>query len=998
MTVDAELLKGSQQLEYFVCIEGIGWPQNGLSGDLSDGFNGDIFATNDIAGTLATDLAGDFGLTVRFGLNLPSSVSESIDPRTCEYSPSGLSFTILDCADFLIDTITPRKQGAYTTAGGNETGFRIHWQTVDIILYDGTAFDEGDKIWLGGRELVRLGAKSSLGGTIYLYSASQRGYLGTQRGSSTSRPEDYCTGVWPNGVTAYAVPWWWFGRKVSLWAHVPGEASENCSLRWYGKLRPIKNPGAGIEYRFDCVGDFESALAKKRIAVDVECRSDKVSDGSSIQGLGTQAETTWLEVAASGARRLIEFYPPGQSVFGAASSGLYELAAAYQYRNVPGGIHGMVDAWDAGSVQARDVDAETNILWSYVWIENAAYLMLAQGSIFGATAPTLVAAKMISQAGESRLAAYAQTKVGAVLPISNPVDFSIAGGSKARFLLDNISQGKYRGRFNLWGNARHGVHHTRHPIDVALMFMLSRDSEILLEQTGAGSTASLVVLDTAYSDQDFAGYALFSMEGNSGEGTAPEMEAATILSHTDDELTLDTPLSAALDSNLAVEIRNSIYDVLPMGWGMGIDARDIDIGSFERIRDEHLPDATLGDFILGVQDELDIWALLKDNVFKPYGILVYFDYVTRKISARYIGMTAENGTFESYTAVERKHIIEPGDVTHMFSNPVGEIKLTVRSVEQRVVGATSFSYKPPPSGIKGSPLINKFESGLSAAVLETAQTAALLNGRTFTFTIRSDENNIAFSESDLEVIELTALLNTEKDVDALLSRLLGLVSEYSVPPPVWETFLDIELYQSMKPGSLCIINWNDFNAPANPFTGNRGWTDIIGRVVSREYPLSDRLGFNVTIELLEAKLTARIAPAVTVTGKGSDGLGAYFTVDEAAAAQEFVADPDNDKDFWYFAVGDEIEHRDATGAVKASWANRSITGFGTDERADPTTAPGSPMRIYLDGAIGSTVAAGDYITFTGWPTAVSSRRSRYSSYADADQELGPDGDPARVYA
>lgn len=172
----------------------------------------------------------------------------------------------------------------------------------------------------------------------------------------------------------------------------------------------------------------------------------------------------------------------------------------------------------------------------------------------------------------------------------------------------------------------------------------------------------------------------------------------------------------------------------------------------------------------------------------------------------------------------------------------------------------------------------------------------------------------------------------------------------------------------------------------------------MGRVISRSYPLDNSPSFDVTIELLTANLTARVAPAVVVTAKGSDGLGAYFECATAAASQNYVADPDNDKDWYRFAVGDEIEHRDQTGAVKAGWTDRAISGFGTDERADPTTAPGSPMRIYLDGAIGSAVAAGDYITFTPWPTSVSSRRSRYSTYADANEQLGPDNDPARVFA
>ena len=982
MSVSAELQKGSQQLEYFITIEGLGWPSNGLFGALSGGFDGDIFVTNDIAGDLDSQLEGT-ALTIHHGLELPSSVSESINPRDASYSPSGLSFTIVDHDDILREGITPRKSGSTTKLASSQP---LTWQDEEIYLTDGSAFSTGDNVWIGGRELVQLGTKTLVSGSQYRYPDSVRGYLGTQRGSSLRRPEDYCLGYWPAGTTVYSVAWWWYNRQVALWAHVPGEAASQCSLRWYGRMRPITNPGAGIQYRFSCAGDFVSSTSRIRRAVDWQMQSTKLADG---KGAVDETRDHWIYKVARGARRLLEFSGPASTRLGADGDGQYELAAAYQYRNVPGGIEGMVDSWDAGTVQARDTDL-TDILHSYVYADDAAWLMISRETAESNTDPRLVRAEALSQAGRSRVAGAA-TFGGEAFAGGMGTTYGIAPHTPARFLLDNMHRGVLKGRFNLWGSANGGSRHTRHPIDVALMFMLSHDRELYRADTAAGSTATVVNVTTNAANDALIGKALFCMEGNSGLNTAPARQACPITDNDSSSITIEGGFSTAPNANLEVQVRNSIYDVLPLGWGMGIDSRSIDIDAFEMIRDESLPEVELGDFMLGVQDEIDIWSLIYDNILKPYGILVYFDNAQRKISAKYLGVTPTDGVFEDFVAIDREHIFDPGSVTHAFSNPVSSISLTVRANEQRVVGSRQLT------NVEHEALGIGYGHATTSKVIR-AQRAALMDGKTVTVQLKSEELNIAFAEHHLERLEMEALLNTEADFGALAGRLAGLVGEYSVPPPVWEPRLDIEIYDDLQLGSYVLINWNEFSAPANPFTGNRGWTDIVGRIIGRSYPLSSSPSFSVTIELLVANLTGRIAPAVVVTAKGSDGLGAYFECATAVASQNYVADPDNDKDWYKFAVGDELEHRDESGAVKASWTNRSITGFGTDESADPTTAPGSPMRIYLDGAIGSTVASGDYITLAAWPTSASSRRQRYSTYADANETIGPDADPARVYA
>ena len=81
MSVASQVAKSAHTLEYFVCIQGLGFPVD--PSDLSQGFKGTVYATNDFNGDLATVL----GCSVKLGLDLPTSISEKMDPRDLTYSP-----------------------------------------------------------------------------------------------------------------------------------------------------------------------------------------------------------------------------------------------------------------------------------------------------------------------------------------------------------------------------------------------------------------------------------------------------------------------------------------------------------------------------------------------------------------------------------------------------------------------------------------------------------------------------------------------------------------------------------------------------------------------------------------------------------------------------------------------------------------------------------------------------------------------------------------------
>ena len=153
MSVTTELAREGQRFEYFLALEGAGWPTNGLSGALSGGFSGAVWTTNDMLSTLATVL----GCTVYHGLGLPESISEEIDPRTTSYSPGGVSLEIQDHDNWWLTNHTPRKAGTSTTIFDDGSGVGLHYADRNVKLTDGTGFVEGDLIWVGGRELVKIG-------------------------------------------------------------------------------------------------------------------------------------------------------------------------------------------------------------------------------------------------------------------------------------------------------------------------------------------------------------------------------------------------------------------------------------------------------------------------------------------------------------------------------------------------------------------------------------------------------------------------------------------------------------------------------------------------------------------------------------------------------------------------------------------------------------------------------------------------------------------------
>lgn len=956
MSVAAEWSKRVHKCEYLVTIEGIGWPVSWA--DLSLGFAGTIWATNDINGDLATQLADAYTPTIKRGLRLPEAIDFSVDPRTAEAKVGGVDFTINDLDDWWAENHTPRKSGTETTLNSQLVYF-----DREVWLTDGTNFDEGDTIWVAGREAILLGAKVLVGGVIHKYTSSVRGWLGTPRGSNLRQPGTYAMYRWPSGASVSTNPVFWWNRKVALWAHIPGEAASSCQLLWLGELRSIDDPTVGRHYTFSAVADHLGAANRLwrphywSLSGDAPAKQTGSDIGIAVHDTGVE-----LWHASLGMRRRLIFEGPADSGedMGQDYVGPYALAAAYRYRTEPGGTGGMVTAWNAAvagiglSPQALDTDDDTNVVGSFVDVEGDILFMFKQ-DLYG-EGPKDVLAEILSSMGTSKVKAKPfDARTGSWKADQFDQSLAIQAGSRARFLLANWHNNRTYNRFTVNGLV------TRNPVDVLLCFMTSCDRELWAGDTNAGSTTTRINLTlTGYANDELVGRALHCVEG------ANKWEARTITGNSATWVDVETAFSNAPAAAKEHQIRNSIYDVLPFGWGLGVDTNFIDVESFEQLRDTYWPFGGLAPFLLGTEDEIDLWDLLYQNICRPYGIMVYLNRETRKLSARYLPHTPAIDDIEEYTSVDNSHIVAAGKVSHHYSNPVGSVVLQVRALEEKITEAVR-------------------NDVTNVQWLQTSKVPATMSGAKDTIIIKNTEVECAFGENNLDRFELEAMFDTRNSIGGLLARLRGVIGQYSVPPPVLRLRLTLDRWLTMYPGTLVELDWDD--VPVNMFTGVRGWANLVGRVLSAPLPVGQRgLGFEAVIELLGVKLRGMVAPAATVTAKGNDGVFDYFVVNDT----DFVAD-DTDQDWWHFVVGMEVELRDVTGAVKET---ETINSFGGNHASDPEDASNS--RINVDGVIGSAIAAGDYLTLRTWYAGNPSVNEDYSAYADANGDL-TGGDEARRY-
>lgn len=923
-------------VEYFLCVEGLGWPTD--ISDLTQGFSGTVFATGDLNGDLATVL----GCTVKLGLNLPRGISEQMDPRTLEYSSGSMSFSVLDVDDFLQTNVRPHaegKTGKLNTDTGNLAGtIRIDNAT--------TTFDSGETIWVGGREAMRLNSKSLVSGTVYQYGVT-RNYLGTPRGRKSKSPfgsGSFRAGfTWKQNTVITQYNRYWFDRRVLLFTHVPGETVGNVDRLYTGRLRTIKLADQGIVYQ---LGTTSETVDKNHTTYTppgelVVANVEDVGDTQLINLPGTSVDSPVLDNelnTRNTVRMVSRFKITVQPKDG--GSDIYthfQAAFAYNYRRAAGGTEGALNqAFAAGDPERPQAVASAGHLFPI-------FSVIKIGSMFTRAMGDTTICRPDFNSFQCAKAAY-DLGVGRITELPQVGDPVIFG-------LDNTVDDIKTNRFTV-NNAI-----TKNPIDVLLCFLTTMPTEFVVEDTSGspGTTTTINFASTIGTANQWVGYALHATEdSNIGE-------ARVIVSNTTTSITVDVPFSNTPTAAKEYQVRNSIYDVLPIGWGLGIPNEEIDISSFETVRNTYLTEASLGNFALTLDKELDLWELLKENVAIPFNIFLFQKRTTGKLSCEYVAEVVSNFTATTLPTISSNEILDLSPIDLVPRSSVSHIAIETRNANQRYISA-------------GGGVVTQYRTGTNPFVD---------NKHEHTITIRSDELDNVFDDSILGSLKFSAKLNDTNSIADLSARMISRLRREARPAPEVEISLDISRFKTLQVGQLIKVTDTDTFKPFNPYSGTRGFNSVVCRIISLNMELEGTPRMRLKLQILNEANTALIAPACVVTAYSSG----TFTIDVSQFAQEGGESWDS------LFVNDRLELRDKNGALKGS--TYVISSFGANTSPLPSGASTDTINITTSPSL--TIATGDYLTFAPYSGSNTTNMDQYAAYADSTTELLTGGDAAKEF-
>jgi hypothetical protein len=913
--------------------------------------------TGSTATPWSKNTTGGGTVTLHKGLLLPGSISNKIDPVTYEYEVGGMDFSIVDADEFCLENIGPHLTPDETTVST-----KIEFKDSTVIFADGTNFVEGDKAWVGGRECIKLGAKSGAG--PHTYTGSTRGYLGTPRGRYDNGINyDDSAFAWRVGTYVHSINLFWWDRRARLYAHVPGEDATGMMLLYAGRLRDIAADPGGTEFTFKSSGEKINSFARiqKSAASWRVFQKQFVKPGGtdyasttygSISGGEVQPPTTITEgVAGSGAARV--YMQLETNMVGEAwRQDYHQRILVYQYRTEPGGTAGAKAAFDTTAPQAASFNGDSYCCGSFLMAGDKILHVLKKMPGAGGTRPG------------SHLMCDAKDE------FSEWLERSLEPRS-VKFLLDNVH--------DEWRLSRFAVNRLvrRNPIDLLLIFLTSMNNEFWLGDVTGGTTSAPVVANDALGSATdrWSGYACFGVEGD-GKGYMRR-----ILSNSTgagNALFLERAFPG-LNAGEEIQIRNSIYDVLPLGWGLGVHNQKIDIAQLEYIRDRFIPDVTVGKFMLGAGLQLDLLDILLRDLCQSHNILIYIDRNGR-LTGKYLGEALGDGIIDDYVVVQKQDIIgELGAVSYGIDRPIGTINLKVRSIDSAVVAVEHIVNSPSrPSGA-GSDIVNRTYGLVQSPTLD---------GAVHTWPVVNGDLTSPYPEGVLDTLEISSMFNSVLDCQFVVAEASARLRRVAVGPPTLGPLrVGMHMIPSIQSGTYLDLT---HDAIIDPYTGANGLDNRVALVIEDKIVLdAEDPGLELTVLLLRNVAAAKVAPAATVNSKSSDANGQYLV----CGTVSFVADTDLDRDHYYFEVGDLVELRDKTGALKETLT--AITGFGTNFASSPHDAieSGSTVRIYVsDVSITSAIVAGDYITFSPWSSSNTARMDTYAAYADTDGVLGTNDD------
>ena len=949
MTVATQLALMAHGMEYILCVEGIGWLAT--DGDLTDGLVGTCFATADIDGDLATQLAGSQTPTLKLGLEYPQGLSDTLDTFTSEYKFGTLNFSVIDLDDVLLGAIKPKYTAGVTDVLNANLGFSSTTVQIDNAT---NTFVEGDVITIASRESVKLGAKVLDSGTVYNYTSSVRGYAGTPRGRQDYRVTGLGEFSWESGTTITNYNPVWYDRRVLLLGHAPGETG--LTLLYSGKLRGISTSDDGTTWHFNTVHDL-LPHAVRRIPMPTDQNVYGVEWVPRYGGGAIDYNTDPADNVPYSERnsistpqrfyQVIRIHPSWGESSALEPSEYYAPGYLYKYRSAAGGTEGVVTAIDANPTNPNSelsVTSSRHVVERYVLIDGQLAKLVLQGI------------------GNDGLYNWDHFLASFFLPEYRREGLTqlLSGGSKIQYLIENLSENASRNRFVV-NNVL-----VRHPIDVVLCILTTKPGEYWRGNTDSTSGGSSTVVDFSstapgWAADEWVGYALHAVAGNN------KGEARIITDNDGDTITVDRAFTNAPGTSEEYQIRNTVYDVLPLLWGLGLNHTSIDVDSFEAVRDKYLNGVQVAPFLLDPGKTKDMWKLLQEQFLAPFNVVCVPDRATGKLKAQYLPPSAMgDGVIEPYVAVGASDIIELGDVEVSSSSPVESIMLSVRGAFNVMLDERLRTER-----------YDLVES-TNFAFFEGTTVDPSTDGKRVDVEIRNSELDSARIFSEMSTRKLNGGAVDSTNIEYILPSVASKLIQHSSPPHEVSMLLDMDFYTTVQAGTMLVVTDTTVHNPVNPFTGSRGWTSVACRVLGSALTPQ---GLRCRVELLDTRSGGLVAPAALVSAKGTDGTGDYFTV-HADGAPDFNIDGTTN-DWSLFAAGDLIELRDATGALKEA------------ETILQTPASG---KVYVTGTIASTIAAGDYITFATWVTATATANMRlYVAYGDSNNSIST-ADTAFEYA
>lgn len=972
MTVASEIANSSYRFQYVLSIEGVGWPDDEYSpgGD----WDGTVFTTNDPDSGLAAEL----GCSIHKGLKPPSSVSSEMDPVTLEFRQGGATFEILDLNDDLDTTFQPFKQTLTSdteTLGKLNAGVVYTGTTVDIAYTNPggsvSPMVQNDVAFIGGREAVLLGGRSSLGGDVYRYSNCTRAYVGTRRGNLDPRaPIKGDEHYWFPNTLVYPHSPYWKTRRIILWARIPGEDSANMIRLFTGSIKRMHREDYGTRW----VITSDAALRDPDLLV-----KPRLPRGWTISSARNYYHPSPLDSwdRPSGGKEI--FIDPGHNLYD-----IGYLGTLYAYRNrVAGGVNGAAAIATAGAAATPQSTTQqfSNTQWETTTTARNVHL---------SGRPVLIDGKKITRVAYQPPNNSDQYFINTVVLSAHEHEFgedtfweptvdALSGGKVPILpLIDNLLDDEDTSVYMVNDTVR------RNPLDVFLIHLTSQDSAFFrADAASGGGTTTVNFTAPGWSTDEWVGYSLHAVEGtNAGQ-------SRVITANTSTAITVgEGGFPFFSHSGNEYQIRATNYDVLPLGWGMCARPNSVDVDEIERVRDTYLATAEVGRFVLGDDPEVDTWKLMTREVLNPFGCFPYLNSAG-KISVRFVGHALDNGVEETYASVSESGLHQDS-IRTIDMQPRDRVSKIALRVRLPVALAARPRFEPlDPLDPQSPPIQVGFDPVTYVGSAPTTESAAEV--------VFFEAVDLPYGQPEEDLI-VSAVLNDTDSLESISAIINSRLSIYTNPPPETDITFAFKHLADIYVGALVQVSSAKLGA-FDPYAVSDDWSSQVCRILSMVIDFKN-LALRCRVQILPSVPGAKIAPAFSggfLSGTMTKVTGPTGVTGDAGVFVQYrvpldPADGHENTDLIGFAVNDRIELRDINGAYKEG--PFVIQSFGDNESSTPEGADAD--RINLDSAVSGTLAAGDYFTFAPWSASNTSNMNGFAAYADGtNEELGSGDSPKR---